>query len=105
MKKKLLELIIDKKDKKIEFAIITNLDNGESCIYEKNKPLDKNFQKYENKINSQLKKKKNGIIEGTNIFVENYIQPIKVIVVGAVHIAQYLINFAKSSIRTKIPWY
>ena len=45
---------------------------------------------------SQFHKKKNGIIEGTNIFVENYIRPIKVIVVGAVHIAQYLINFAKS---------
>ena len=45
---------------------------------------------------SQFTKKKNGIIEGTNIFVENYIRPIKVIMVGAVHIAQYLINFAKS---------
>ena len=95
MKKQLLKEIIEKKEKKIEFAIVTDLANGESCIYEKNKPLDKNFQKYENKINSQLKKKKNGIIEGTNIFVENYIRPIKVIIIGAVHIAQYLINFAK----------
>ena len=41
-------------------------------------------------------KKKNGIIEGTNIFIETYIRPIKVIIVGAVHIAQYLVNFAKS---------
>ena len=39
---------------------------------------------------------KNGIIEGTNIFVETYIRPIKIIIVGAVHIAQYLVNFAKS---------
>ena len=30
------------------------------------------------------------------IFVENYIRPIKIVIVGAVHIAQYLINFAKS---------
>ena len=30
------------------------------------------------------------------IFIENYILPIKVIIVGAVHISQYLINFAKS---------
>ena len=43
-----------------------------------------------------MKKKKNGIIEGTNIFVETYICPIKIIIVGAVHIAQYLVNFAKS---------
>jgi len=96
MKKKLLQEIIEKKEKKIEFSIITNLENGESCIFEKDKPLNKNFDKDKEKISSQFDKKKNGIIEGTNIFVENYIHPIKVIVVGAVHIAQYLINFTKS---------
>ena len=37
MKKELLKAIIDKKDKKIEFAIITNLANGESCLFEENK--------------------------------------------------------------------
>ena len=96
MKKQLLKEIIEKKEKKIEFAIITNLDNGESCVFEKNKPIDKNFERYEEKISLQFEKKKNGIIEGTNIFVETYIRPIKVIIVGAVHIAQYLVNFAKS---------
>jgi len=96
MKKQLLKEIIEKKEKKIEFAIITNLENGESCIFEKDKPIDKNFEKHKEKIISQFDKKKNGIIEGTNIFVETYIRPIKVIIVGAVHIAQYLVNFAKS---------
>ena len=96
MKKELLREIIEKKERKIEFAIITNLENGEGCIFEKDKPLDKNFEKYKNEINSQFHKKKNGIIDGTSIFVENYIRPIKVIIIGAVHIAQYLINFAKS---------
>ena len=96
MKKELLKKIIEKKERKIEFAIITNIENGEGCIFEKDKLLDKNFEKYKDKIMFQFLKKKNGIIEGTSIFVENYIQPIKVIVVGAVHIAQYLINFAKS---------
>ncbi len=96
MKKKLLNEIIEKKQKKIEFSIITNLENGESCIFEKNKPLNKNFEKYKDKINLQFDKKKNGIIENSNIFIETYIRPIKVIVVGAVHIAQYLVNFAKS---------
>ena len=95
MKKELLKKIIEKKDKKIEFAIITNLENGEGCIFEKNKPLNKNFIKYEDRIKSQFNQKKNGIIEETNIFVENYIRPIKVVIVGAVHIAQYLITFAK----------
>ena len=96
MKQHLLEEIIKKKNKKIEFAIITNLDNGESCIFEKDKPIDKNFEKHKEKINFQFEKKKNGVIERTNIFVETYIRPIKVIVVGAVHIAQFLVNFAKS---------
>ena len=96
MKKELLKEIIKKKEKKIEFAIITNLENGEGCIFEKDKPLNKNFEKFKDKIISQFNKKKNGVIDGTNIFVENYIRPIKIIVVGAVHIAQYLVNFAKS---------
>ena len=96
MKKQLLKEIIDEKDKKIEFAIITNIENGKSCIFEKNKPLDKIFEKYKDKIILHFNKKKNGIIEGTNIFVEIYVRPIRVIIVGAVHIAQYLISFAKS---------
>ena len=96
MKKQLLKEIIEKKEKKIEFAIITNLESGESCIFEKNKPIDNNFEKYKDKINLHFNNKKDAIIEDTNIFVETYIRPIKVIIVGAVHIAQYLVNFAKS---------
>ena len=96
MKKQLLKEIIEKKEKKIEFAIVTNLENGESCIFEKSRPISNNFEKYKDKINLHFNKKKDGIIEDTNIFVETYIRPIKVIIVGAVHIAQYLVNFAKS---------
>ena len=96
MKKQLLEEIIIKKNKKIEFSIITNIENGESCIFEKNKPLNKKFEKYKDEINLHFNKKRSGIIEGTSIFIENYIRPVKVIIVGAVHIAQYIINFAKS---------
>ena len=95
MKKKLLEEIIDKKEKKNEFAIITNLDNGISCIFENNKLTDKSFKKYEDQIKLKFKKKDSGLIDDTNIFVESYKRPIKVFIVGAVHIAQYLINFIK----------
>jgi len=96
MKKQLLDQIIKNKENKSEFAIITNIANGESCIFEKNKPIDKNFEKYLEQIKNYFEKKKNGVIENTDIFVETYIQPIKVIIVGAVHIAQYLVDFAKS---------
>mgnify|MGYP000733844046 CR=1 FL=1 len=40
--------------------------------------------------------KKNGIIDGTQIFVQNYIKPIEVIIVGAVHISQYLVDLFKN---------
>jgi len=96
MKKKLLDQIIKKKKSKSEFAIITNLETGDSEIFELGKPINKDFEKYIDQINNFYKNKKNGVIEGTHIFVETYIRPIKVIIVGAVHIAQYLIDYAKS---------
>ena len=96
MKKKILKEIIQKKEKKIEFAVITNLENGKSCIFEKNKALDKDFKEYEDQIILSFSNKKNGILKDTKIFVETYISPIKIIIVGAVHIAQYLVNFTKS---------
>ena len=96
MKKIVLEKIIKNKKKKVEFAVITNLDNGESFTFEKGKPLDKSLKKYEKEIFSYFVKKKNGIIDGTSLFIESYMLPVKVIIVGAVHIAQYLINFAKT---------
>ena len=91
-----LQEIIKKKENKSEFAIVTNLTTGNSEIFEKGKSLSKEFEKFTNQINTFYKTKKNGIIEDTDIFVESYIRPIKVIIVGAVHIAQYLVNFAKS---------
>ena len=96
MQLKTLQEIIKKKINKSEFAIITNLETGDSEIFELNKPTGKNFEKYKDQIKEFYKNKKNGVIEKTNIFVETYIRPIKVIIVGAVHIAQYLIDYAKS---------
>ena len=96
MQIKILQEIIKKKIGKSEFAIITNLENSNSEIFELDKPISKNFEKYKDQINEFYTNKKNGVIENTNIFVETYIRPIKVIIVGAVHIAQYLINYAKS---------
>ena len=58
MEKHLLKEIIEKKEKKIEFAIVTNLENGESCLFEKNKPISKNFEKHKEKINFHFDKKK-----------------------------------------------
>ena len=95
MKKELLKEIIKKKINKSEFAIITNLKDGESCIYQKNKTLNKSFNKHKKKIDYYFNKKKSGTIEKTNIFIETYTLPIKVIIIGAVHITQYIIKFIK----------
>ena len=96
MKLKTLQEIIKKKNSKIEFAIVTNLKNGESEIFEPGKSLSKEFESYKGQIEIFFKSKKNGVIDGTEIFIESYIRPIKVIIVGAVHIAQYFVDFAKS---------
>ena len=96
MKLKILQEIIKKKASKTEFAIVTNLNNGDSEIFEKGKTLSKNFESYKDQVEIFFKSKKNGIIENTEIFVETYIRPIKVIIVGAVHISQYLVDFARS---------
>jgi len=93
VKKQLLDKIIQKKV--VEFSIITDLDNGFSCAHEKKKPINKYFIKYEKGISFTLKKKKSGIIKNSNIFVEIYEKPIKLIIVGAVHITQHIVNFVK----------
>jgi xanthine dehydrogenase accessory factor len=96
MKQSLLKEIINLKKQKKEFAIITNLENGNSTIYHNENELTGEFESYEDQIINFYKSKNNGVIDGTNIFVESYVRPIKVVIVGAVHIAQYLVDFAKS---------
>ena len=96
MKHSQLKEIIKKKASKTEFAIVTNLENGLSEIYEPGKSLSEEFENHKEQIENFFKSKKNGVIKNTEIFVETYIRSIKVIIVGAVHIAQYLVDFAKS---------
>lgn len=95
MKSELLKKMINKKEKMIEFALVTNLKNGNSFIFENQMKVNNEFKQYDKKIKFYFDKKINGIIKGTNIFIENNIKPIKVIIVGAVHITQYLVNFLK----------
>ncbi len=96
MKLKTLKEIVKKKSDKKEFAILTDLKNGDCEIYEPGKKLSQEFEKYKRETDNFFKLKKNGIIDGSDIFIEIYVRPIKVIIVGAVHIAQYIIDFAKS---------
>ena len=96
MKQEILKNIIELKKQKKEFAIVTNLENGNSTILQNDNDLDNEFIDHKDQIMNFYKSKNNGVIDGTNIFVESYVRPIKVVIVGAVHIAQYLVDFAKS---------
>ncbi len=96
MELKILQEIIKNKNKKIEFSLITNLETGISKIFLISNPIDQDFGEYEEKIKESYKNKKNGIIKNTNIFIQTFTNPIQVIIVGAVHIAQYLIEFTKN---------
>jgi len=96
MKIAILQEIIKKKTSKEQFSILTNLTSGNSEIFELEKPLSKEFLNYKKEIENYYNLKKNGIINETQIFIHNHIKPIEVVIVGAVHIAQYLIDFVKN---------
>jgi len=96
MKTETLKEIIKKKTSKEEFAVLTNLSTGNSEIYISKKLLSKEFENYKNEIENYYNLKKNGLISGSEIFILNYIRPIEVIIVGAVHIAQYLVDLVKN---------
>ena len=72
MKLKVLKEVIKKKENRSEFAIITNLETGNSEIFEPNIAISEDFEKYKDKINGFYKDKKSGVIEGTDIFIESY---------------------------------
>ena len=96
MKAEILKEIIKRNSLKEDFAVLTNLSTGNSEIFDSKNLLGKEFKNYENKIKNFYNLKKNGIIDGTQIFILNYIKPVEVIIVGAVHIAQYLIDLLKN---------
>ncbi len=96
MKIEILKEILKNKSSNEQFSVLTNLKNGSSEIFKSGIPLSKNFINYKDEIENNFKLKKSGIIDGTEIFIQNYIKPVEVIIVGAVHIAQYLIEFLKN---------
>ena len=96
MKLDIIRETLKNKYLKKEFALITNLINGESEIFFPGHNLSEMFSKYSEEIKKIFNLNKNGIIENSEIFVQTYKNPIKVIIVGAVDISIYLIDFAKN---------
>ena len=96
MKLEIIRETLKNKSLKKEFALITNLINGESEIFFPGHNLSEIFSKYSAEIEKIFNLNKNGIVENSEIFVQTYKNPIKVIIVGAVDISIYLIDFAKN---------
>jgi xanthine dehydrogenase accessory factor len=96
MKLEIIRETLKNKSLKKEFALITNLINGESEIFFPGHDLSEMFSKYSEEIEKIFNLNKNVIIENSEIFVQTYKNPIKVIIVGAVDISNYLIDFAKN---------
>ena len=96
MKLEIIRETLKNKSLKKEFALITNLINGESEIFFPGHNLSEMFSEYSEEIEKIFNLNKNGIIENSEIFVQTYKNPIKVIIVGAVDISINLIDFAKN---------
>jgi len=96
MKLEIIRETLKNKSLKKEFALLTNLINGESEIFFPGHDLSEMFSKYSEEIEKIFNLNKSGIIENSEIFVQTYKNPIKVIIVGAVDISIYLIEFAKN---------
>ena len=96
MKIEIIKEILKNTSSKEQFSVLTNLTNGSSEIYKFGTPLSKKFTIHKNEIENYYNLKKNGIVDDTEIFIQNYIKPVEVIIVGAVHITQYLIEFLKN---------
>jgi len=95
MKYDILKEIISLKKEKKEFSIITDLTSATNYIYSNNHSIPESLQGYSKAIQTAFEKRSNGIIPDTSLFIDNYHLPIKVFIVGAVHIAQYFCDFAK----------
>lgn len=96
MKIDLLSKVIELKSKKKEFSIITDLQTAKNYVYDPDCKLDKDLEDFKINIKESFTNRKDGMIKDTNFFIKNYFRPIQVVIVGAVHIAQYFVEFAKN---------
>jgi xanthine dehydrogenase accessory factor len=96
MQLKILKEIINYKNSKKEFSVITDITTSESFIFFVDQEIPKKLKDFKEQINQSYNSRKDGMIKNTNLFVKNYHRPIKVVIVGAVHITQFFVEYAKS---------
>jgi len=96
MQLKILKEIINYKNSKKEFSVITDITTSESFIFFVDQEIPGKLKDFKEQINQSYNSRKDGMIKNTNLFLKNYHRPIKVVIVGAVHITQFFVEYAKS---------
>jgi xanthine dehydrogenase accessory factor len=92
----ILKQIITLKNSKKEFSVITDTKTSKTYIFFVNEPLDNDLKSFEVQIMQLYNSRKDGMIKNTDLFIKHYHRPIKVVIVGAVHISQFFVEIAKS---------
>ena len=96
MQLNILKQIITLKNSKKEFSVITDTKTSKTYIFFVNEPLDNDLKSFEVQIMQLYNSRKDGMIKNTDLFIKHYHRPIKVVIVGAVHISQFFVEIAKS---------
>ena len=96
MQRKILEEIISKQGDGESFAYIVDTENGDEFIFSKGTKT--NYPELDMEIINCLKSDRSRLIQidNKNFFIDVYNPPLKLLIIGAVHIAQHLINFANN---------
>jgi len=95
MQLNILQEIINLKNSKKEFSVITDTKTSKTYIFFANKPINIDLKSFETEINKLYNSRKDGMIKDSDLFIKHYHRPIKVVIVGAVHISQYFVEYAK----------
>ena len=96
MQLSILQEIISLKNSKKEFSVITDTETSKTYIFFINQEIDNELKSFEADIKKLYNSRKDGMIKGSNLFIKHYHRPIKVVIVGAVHISQFFVEYAKS---------
>ena len=96
MQRKILEEIISKQSERKSLAYVINTKNGDEFIISSGEKTD--YPELDNEIIDCLRFDRSKLVQVDNInfFIDVYNPPLKLLIIGAVHIAQHLINFANN---------
>lgn len=101
MKQSLINRLLEGQQKKEAIALVTDLDNGTKAIAYPNM-MHGEFTlptPIFNKVRERVEKDKSGLVEEQNLrlFVQCFLPPLRLIIVGGIYIAPYLAQLAETT--------